>query len=331
MRIMRSGYASAMAVSREVFDDPEFDVQTLRVIKAIGDEGSITGAAESLGISQPAVSQQMKRLELRLGVAVVERVGRRVRLTEAGRILARHAPAVTTALDAASEELDELRGLKAGRVRLVGFPSASPSVIPRLLADLTLRHPGVSVTYVEAEPPEAVAAVREDRADIALTFSYPGDHDDPHRSSARGLSVRTVGTDQLLAVLRADHPAARSQTVDIASLAGEDWIAGCPRCRGHLLELCGRAGFEPRITFETDNFVAVEGLVAQGIGVATLPRMAVASFPQLPGIVTLPLPAGEERTLHVVTAHGADRVPSVRTTLAALTRVLAQDSGAAAN
>lgn len=315
------------------FDDPEFDVQTLRVVKAIGDEGSITGAADALGLSQPAVSQQMKRLEQRLGIAVVERVGRRVRLTEAGRILARHAPAVTTALDAASEELDELRGLKVGRVRLVGFPSASPSVIPRLLADLALHHPGVSLTYVEAEPPEAVAAVREDRADIALTFSYPGDRDDPHRYSARGLSVRSVGTDQLLAVLPTDHPAAGSDTVEIAQLADEDWIAGCPRCRGHLLELCGRAGFEPRITFETDNFVAVEGLVAQGIGVATLPRMAVASFPQLPGVVTLPLPAGEERTLHVVTAHGADRVPSVRTTLAALTRVLADtaESPAAAN
>lgn len=304
------------------FDDPEFDVQTLRVIKAIADEGSITGAADLLGLSQPAVSQQMKRLEGRLGIAIVERAGRRVRLTEAGRILARHAPAVTTALDAASEELDELRGLRTGRVRLVGFPSASPTVVPRLLADLSARHPGVVVTYVEAEPPEAVAAVREDRADIALTFSYPGDRDDPHRSSARGLAVQSIGTDDLLVVLPRGHAAARGGTVDVASLAGEDWIAGCPRCRGHLLELCGRAGFEPRITFETDNVVAVEGLVAQGIGVATLPRMAVASFPQLPGIVALPLPPGEQRTLHVVTAHGTDRVPSVRAVLAALERVL---------
>jgi len=244
-------------------------------------------------------------------------------LTDAGRILARHAPAVTTALDAAAGELAELRGLRAGRVRLVGFPSASPTIVPRLLADLAAQHAGVSVTYLEAEPPEAVEAVREDRADIALTFSYPGDRDDPHGLSARGLSVRTVGSDDLLAVLPVGHPAARADGIDVSVLSGEKWIAGCPRCRGHLLELCARAGFEPHIAFETDNFVAVEGLVAQGIGVATLPRMAVASFPQLPGVVTLPLPASEARTIHVVTAHGADRVPAIRTTLAAIVRLLA--------
>ncbi|GAA3210737.1 LysR family transcriptional regulator [Microbacterium terregens] len=303
-------------------DDPYFDVQTLRVIKAIGDEGSITAAAAALGYSQPALSQQMKRLEARLGVPVIERVGRSVRLTEAGRVLARHAPAVTMALDAAAGELAELQGLRAGRVRLVGFPSASPTVVPRLLADLRESHPGVTITYVEAEPPEAVEAVRADRADIALTFSYPGDRDDPHGSSASGLAVRAIGTDELLAILPAGHAGAGGEVVDMSTLAEENWIAGCPRCRGHLLEVCGRAGFEPRIGFETDNFVAVEGLVAQGIGVATLPRMAVESFPLLPGIVTAPLPAAEARTIHIVTAHGAERVPAVRTTLAALTRVL---------
>ena len=310
-------------MSDRVFDDPEFDVQALRVIRAIADEGSITAAAASLGYSQPALSQQMKRLEQRLGVPVIERVGRSVRLTEAGRVLARHAPAVTTALDAAAGELAELRGLRAGRVRLIAFPSASPTVVPRLLSDLAEHHPGITITYVEAEPPEAVDAVREDRADIALTFSYPGDRDDPHGSSARGLAVRAVGSDDLLAVLPEGHPAAAGERVEVSELADENWIAGCPRCRGHLLELCGRAGFEPRIGFETDNFVAVEGLVAQGIGVATLPRMAVESFPLMPGVITRPLPHAEARTLHVVTAHGAERVPAVRIALAALTRVLA--------
>jgi molybdate transport repressor ModE-like protein len=314
--------AYAFSVTERPLDDPEFDVQTLRVVKAIADAGSITAAAAALGYSQPAISQQLKRLEQRLGVAVIERVGRGVRLTEAGRVLARHAPAVTTALDAAAGELAELRGLRAGRVRLVAFPSASPTVVPRLLAELAEQHPGITITYVEAEPPEAVEAVREDRADIALTFSYPGDRDDPHGSSASGLAVRAVGTDDLLAVLPAGHPVAAGDRVDVADLAGENWIAGCPRCRGHLLELCGRAGFEPRIGFETDNFVAVEGLVAQGIGVATLPRMAVESFPLLPGVITRPLPPGEARTLHVVTAHGAARVPAVRVVLAALGSVL---------
>ncbi|MEV8266277.1 LysR substrate-binding domain-containing protein [Microbacterium sp. NPDC076911] len=308
-------------------DDPDFDAQALRVIKAIADEGSITGAAIALGYSQPAISQQLKRLERRLEVPIVERVGRTVRLTEAGRILARHAPTVTTALDAAAGEIAELRGLRSGRVRLVGFPSASPTIVPRLLAELEASHEGVSVTYIEAEPPEAVEAVRDDRADIALTFSYPGDRDDPHGSSARGLSVRTIGSDDLLAVFPQGHPAARHARVDLASLSEERWIAGCPRCRGHLLELCARAGFDPDIAFETDNSVAVEGLVAQGIGVATLPRMAVASFPLLPGVVTRPLPAAESRTIHVVTARGADRVPAVRVALEAIARLVEGQRG----
>lgn len=306
------------------FDDPDLDAHALRVVKAIADEGSITGAAAALGYSQPAVSQQLKRLEQRLQLPLVERVGRTVRLTEAGRVLARHAPAVTTALDAAAGELAELRGLRTGRVRLVGFPSASPTIVPRLLADLEERHTGVTLTYLEAEPPEAVEAVRDDRADLALTFSYPGDRDDPHGPSAHGLSVRAIGTDDLLVVLPEGHPAAGDGSVDLAALADERWIAGCPRCRGHLLELAARAGFSPHIAFETDNFVAVEGLVARGIGVATLPRLAVASFPRLPGVTTLPLPPSEARTIHVVTAHGADRVPAVRATLDAIERLVAE-------
>ena len=298
------------------------DVQSLRLVKAVADEGSITGAAAVLGYSQPAISQHLKRLEARLGVPLVERVGRSVRLTEAGRVLARHAPAVTTALDAAAGELAQLRGGRTGRVRLVSFPSASPTVVPRLLRELAETNPGIQVTYVEAEPPEAVEAVREDRADLALTFSYPGDRDDPHGASARGLSVRTAGHDDMLAVLPLEHPAAQHDDFDVATLASENWIAGCPRCRGHLMELCGRAGFEPRITFETDNFVAVEGLVAQGIGVATLPRLAVEAFPKLGGVVTRPLPEGERRTLHLVTAHGAERVPSIRAVLDTMMHVL---------
>jgi DNA-binding transcriptional LysR family regulator len=291
----------------------DVDLLSLRVVRAIADTGSVTAAAAALGYSQPAVSQHLRRLEARLGMAVVERVGRRIRLTDAGRVLARHATTVSGTLDAAMGELAELRGLRSGRVRLVGFPSASPTVVPRLIAELRERSPGIAVTYVEAEPPEAVAAVREDRADIALTFSYPGDRDDPHQDSASGLSVIDAGVDDLYLVIPDGM-----RTEDVRDLAEADWIAGCPRCRGHLLHVCERAGFAPRIAFETDNVAAVESLVARGMGVATLPGLAVASFPLLPGVRAVALPAAERRALHIVTAHGADRVPAVRETLRVL-------------
>ena len=241
-------------------------------MRQVAEHGSLTAAAEALGYSQPAVSQQLRRFEERTGIALVERVGRGIRLTQSGRVLARHANAVATAIEAAAGELAEIRGLRAGRVRLIAFPSASATLVPRLIAALGAAHPGVAVTYVEAEPPEAVAAVRADRADLAITFSYPGDRDDPHRASARGLDVRAFGEEPIRLVLPAGHPAAVSDVVDLAALGDDPWIAGCPRCRGHLLELAATAGFTPRIAFETDNFVAVEGMVAQGLGVATAAR-----------------------------------------------------------
>lgn len=294
------------------------DLQTVRVVRRIAEHGSLTAAATSLGYSQPAVSQQLRRFEERTGIALVERVGRGIRLTESGRVLARHANAVATALEAAAGELAELRGLRAGRVRLVAFPSASATLVPRLIAALAAEHPGVTVTYVEAEPPEAVAAVRADRADVAITFSYPGDRDDPHRASARGLDVRGYGEEPMQLVLPAGHPAAASDRIELAALGDEAWIAGCPRCRGHLLELADAAGFTPRIAFETDNFVAVEGMVAQGLGVALLPALALAASPRHPDVVARPTARADVRSLHLVTAQGAGRVPAVAATLAAL-------------
>ncbi len=294
------------------------DLRTVRIVRRIAEHGSLTAAAESLGYSQPAVSQQLRRFEERTGIALVERIGRGIRLTESGRVLARHANAFTTALEAAAGELAEIRGLRAGRVRLVAFPSASATLVPRFIAELTARHPGVSVTYLEAEPPEAVAAVRADRADLAITFSYPGDRDDPHRASARGLDVRAYGEEPMQLVLPAGHEAAASEVVDLAALHGESWIAGCPRCRGHLLELADAAGFTPRIAFETDNFIAVEGMVAQGLGVALLPALALAASPRHPDVVSRPTAAGDARSLHLVTARGADRVRTLGAALEVL-------------
>lgn len=300
------------------------DLQTVRLVRRIAERGSLTAAADSLGYSQPAVSQQLRRFESRTGIALVERVGRGIRLTESGRVLARHAQALATAIEAAADELAEIQGLRAGRVRLVAFPSASATLVPRLISVLADAHPGVDITYVEAEPPEAVQAVRADQADLAITFSYPGDRDDPHRASARGLEVRAYGEEPMRLVLPAGHAAAASDVVDLEALRDEAWIAGCPRCRGHLLELAGTAGFTPRIAFETDNFVAVEGMVAQGLGVALLPALALAASPRHADVVARPTARADVRSLHLVTARGADRVPAVAAALAALTMLAAR-------
>lgn len=305
-----------------ILDD--IDSHSLRVVRAVSDFGSITRAAESLGYSQPAISQHLRRLESRIGMPLISRAGRGVRLTEAGRILARHAQTVTTALEAAAGELADLRGLRTGRVRLAGFPSASASIVPRLLSTMDTEHPGISISYLEAEPPEAVAAVRENTADLAITFSYPGDRMDPHRETARGLAVAPLWRDEMFVALPAAHPLAGNASVDLADLADAAWIGGCVRCRGHLLELTATSGYTPRIVYETDNFLAVLRMVAEGGSVALLPALAVASAGAVEGVVLRPTTRHDHRMVNLVAAIGSQAVPAIAAMTEAL---LAIDAG----
>jgi molybdate transport repressor ModE-like protein len=292
----------------------ELDLLTVRVIRAIAESGSITGAARVLGYSQPAVSQHLARCEERIGMPLVQRSGRSVRLTEAGSALARHAVAITAAIDAAGEELDELAGLRRGNVRVAAFPTASSTLVPRMLAVAAATLPGITVTYVEAEPPEAVQMLRDGTADLAITFSYPGDRGDPHALAAAGLDVHDLFSEPIVLAV----PAGRPSVPHLADLASEQWIAGCPRCRRHLLAACEAAAFEPRITLETDNATAVLNLVASGLGVAMLPRLALVGSTIPDAVSIVEADGAGERHVHLVLAVGAGRVPSV----AAVARIL---------
>ncbi|MDO9396534.1 MAG: LysR substrate-binding domain-containing protein [Herbiconiux sp.] len=301
----------------------DLDSHTLRVIAAVAEYGSITRAATVLGFSQPAVSQQIKRTEARLGMPLITRAGRGIRLTEAGEVLARHAEAVLTALDSAAGELADLSGLRAGRVRLSAFPSASSTIVPQLIRSMAVEHPGVRFTYLEAEPPEAVAAVRDGEIDLAVAFRHPGDRDDPFVATAEHLAVHELAHDDLLVLLPAAHPVlavesgpgAEPVAVDLGALRHDTWIAGCPRCRGHLLDSCARAGFAPAVAFETDNFVAVMSMVAAGLGVALLPALTIAASALPAGVVARPTAGGDYRMIVAVTRPGAEQIPAVGETL----------------
>jgi len=310
--------------------DQRLDLQTVRIVRAIAETGSITAAARSLGYSQPAISQHLQRAESRLELPLVTRVGRSVRLTEAGTLLARHAIAITSAIDAAEGDLADLAGLRTGTVRLAAFPTASSTIVPRLLAALAETQPGIRVTYIETEPPEAVQMLREGGIDLAITFSYPGDRADTYRDSPSGLTMEPLFTEETVVVIPAAHPLAGSDVVDVASLAGERWIAGCPRCRGHLLAVCEVAGFEPSIGFETDNASAVLGMVASGLGVALLPRLALATATTPAGAVIRPHSPRSARSIQLLAGAGAGRVPSLAATSAVLRGLDGADWGLAA-
>ena len=289
--------------------------QLLRVLLAVRDAGSISRAATALGYSQPAVSQLLTRAEQRLGHDLVLRGGRGATLTESGRVLADHALHVEAALAAAREDLDAVGGLARGRVRFAGFPSASSTLVPPVLAAMAASSPGVVTSYVEAEPPEAVELVRRGETDVALVFSHAFTQDDS--ASDPTLTTRALGRDPL-ALVTTSGAGQPDGVADLADHRDARWIGGCPRCRGHLLASCAASGFTPEIVLETDNAAAVVGLVAAGLGVALLPRLALTATVIPPGVAVTPVDDRLARRVEVVVARGAERVPSVRAALDAV-------------
>ena len=163
--------------------------------------------------------------------------------------------------------------------------------------------------------------MRDRTADLAITFSYTGDQADPHRQSAQGLTVIPLWRDEMLVVAPREHPLAGRDRIDLALLADDQWIGGCPRCRAHLLDLAARSGFSPSISYETDNVVAVFGMVAAGLGVALVPALAIAASPLPPGIVARPTIGGDVRTIHLVGTDGAETVPAVAATIRAIAEI----------
>ncbi len=307
--------------------DSDLDLHTVRIVRAIAETGSITGAARQLGFSQPAISQHLQRAESKLALPLVTRAGRGIRLTEAGRLLARHAVAIDSALDAAAEDLAELAGMRTGTARIAAFPTASSTIIPRLLGSMAERHPGIAVSYIEAEPPEALAMLRSGAVDLAITFSYPGDRADPHRDLAAGLELAPLFTEEMILALPAAHPLAGAGAVDVRRLDSERWIAGCPLCRGHLLAVCESAGFDPVIDYETDNAVAVLHLVANSLGVAILPRLGLATAAVPDGAAVRATDPGSTRNIQLLSHAGAARVPSLAATMGAIRALSGDDWG----
>ncbi len=287
-------------------------------MKAIADEGSFTGAAIALGFTQPAISQMVRRLEQRTGTILVERYGRQVRLTEAGQILARHAVGVLAALDAAEEEISAIAGLRAGRVRLMAFPSSSATLVPKALAILKQRHPDVTIHFTEAEPPESLAALRSGDADVAVAFAYEGMDLGELEEDLSMLVTRRLLDDEVRLVVPKTHPLAGGTVAQLSDFSADEWIAGCPRCRGHLLSLANHSGFVPNVAFETEDYVAVIGLVAAGLGVALVPDLILTAARQDDDVVALPLNPASRRQILAVTTADMQRVPAVAAALDAL-------------
>src|ERR671910_141173 len=280
------------------------DVNRLRVIDAVARHGSVTTAAKELHYSQPSVTHHLARLEAETGAQLVQRVGRGIRLTAAGQLLADRAAEIVGRIDAAGAELSAHVGLNAGRVRLAAFASANGSLVPAALATLANRYPSLEINLTDTHPLDALELLRTGKVEVAIIFRYDDTEPEPPGVRLHHLLDDSV---YLLSTRRERG---------VATLRDATWIAGCERCRSHLLSLCADAGFDPRIGYSSDDMVVMQAWVAAGLGVATQTGLSLRAH-HIEGIVATELP-GFERHIYAATYGEPPDPPATAAVLAAL-------------
>ena len=247
------------------------DTRRLRVLVEVAREGSFSAAAEALGYTQPAVSRQIATLEAEVGAQLVRRVPQGAVLTDAGRLLVNRGEAILSTLASAEQELRQLAGLEGGRLRLASFASAAASVMPIAIACFRERYPAVELEILMADPVESLPRLRSGELDLALWHEAFDDGED-----VAGIELVPLFEDPMYVVMPVGHPLAGEPALELARFAGEPWMLAttdtCPDSR-LFLRACHAAGFEPQIAFQNDDYPAIVGFVAAGVGVALIPDM----------------------------------------------------------
>jgi DNA-binding transcriptional LysR family regulator len=256
------------------------NVARLRVLKEVAGHGSFSAAADALSYTQSAVSQQIATLEAESGVKLLERRPRGVRLTAAGRTLLDHAEGIFARLEAAEAELSAIAGLRGGQLRMASFPTAGATLMPVAIATFRARHPDVELTLAEGEPEEIAPRLQAGEFDLALLFEFPDAGDPLGDSLTRSESLTRVELleDPLYLALPRAHPLADRSELRLEDLHGEAWVqtSQASPCARHVVRSCHAAGFEPNVSFESDDYQTVQGLVASGVGVALIPELALS-------------------------------------------------------
>ncbi|QFZ23897.1 LysR family transcriptional regulator [Saccharothrix syringae] len=251
------------------------DPRRLRVLSALADHGTVTAAGRALHLTPSAVSQQLAALESEAGQALLRRRGRRVSLTAAGELLVRHAAAVAAELERARATLAAFAEGRTGRVEIGSFASAITQVVAPALAELRGSAPDVVLRVRDVEGHASVPLLLDGEIDLAITEEYRPRTDD------RRLTRFPLYTEPFDVVLPGAHRLAGEAEVDLAELAGDDWVVALPGnpVRDVVELACGQAGFAPRVAHASDDFRAIGALVRAGAGVALVPRNAVRGVP----------------------------------------------------
>ncbi len=249
------------------------NVSRLRVLKEVAYRGSFSAAAEALSYSQSAVSQQIAALEAETGIALLERHPRGVSLTAAGQTLVGHAEGILAQLEAAEASLSAISGLRGGVLRIASFPTAGATLMPLAIATFRSAYPAVQLSLTEGEPPEIARRLGAGELDLALLFEFA----EPTQLPGELTRVELVQDPMYLALPR-EHALAGKDRLRLEDLRGEAWVqtSAASPCARHVVRCCHAAGFEPNVSFESDDYQTVQGLVAAGVGVALIPELALS-------------------------------------------------------
>jgi len=272
------------------------DPRRVLTFRQVARERSFSRAAESLSLTQPAVSQQIRALEIQLGAPLIERRRGLFALTPAGELLLGHAEALHERLQLAETQLGETAAHGRRRLRLAAFPSALGTLVPAAIARLQAEEE-LEVSAVQGSTEEVVAAVRDGRAHLGLCFQ---DASDPRREHA-GAKRLDLFEEPMLAALGPGHRLAHRKRIRLAELAGDPWLAAVPD--GLIVRACRAAGFEPRLAYMTEDPLAINSFVGAGLAVTLTSRLLA---PHLRDTVVIPLRDGPpRRAIYAVAPQGA--------------------------
>jgi DNA-binding transcriptional LysR family regulator len=284
----------------------------LNVFREVLAHGSFSDAADALSYSQSAVSQAIATLEGETGAPLIERSRGGVRPTPAGAALAGHIGGILAQMETAEAELAAIAAGHGGRLRAASFPTAGATLMPRAIAGFRASHPGVELTLAEGEPEEIAPRLRAGEFDLALLFEFEG----AGERLGTGLRRFELLDDPLHLALRHDHPLARRRKLALEDLREESWVqtAAASPCARQVVRSCHAAGFEPSVSFESDDYQTVQGLVAAGVGVALIPQLALSAVREDIRVRALD-PASPVRKVFAATPRAAAVTPALATML----------------
>ncbi len=290
----------------------------LNVFREVVAQGSFSDAADALSYSQSAVSQAIATLEGEVGAPLIERTRGGVRPTAAGAALAGHVSGILARMEAAEAEIAAIAAGRGGRLRTASFPTAGATLMPQAIAAFRASHPGVEITLAEGEPEEIAPRLRAGEFDFVLLFEFEG----VGERLGAGMRRFDLLDDPLHLALPGDHPLAGREKLRLEDLGRESWVqtSAASPCARHVVRSCHAAGLEPSVSFESDDYQTVQGLVAAGVGVALIPQLALSTLRADIRIRALH-PHSPVRKVFAATRRGAAVTPAVATMLDVLREV----------